>query len=461
MSDRRLDPEQVVRDWLAGAAPDRAPASLKAAVEEAASRPAGHARPWPRAGWQSFRFAGRVAAAVAILAIAGIGAYFYGNFRATSPAGPSEKPSATASATASASASATSAIAASPSQTTAPLQPTGTQLPGSNWQLVSGALPELVKPTWSQYERTVFALASGGFVAFVPSSGAGASPQPGAITTWETRVYQSADGIDWVQRASLPGATDTVTAVAQSGGTILAVGSTGETLSTTTAMAWTTTDLLTWRSAPLPAHHGAGAYSTALAVAGGPVGFLACGYTEFWTSPDGLFWTPIVTSGAPEFAWTDGLHAVPDGWVINGYHSDRAASWHSVDGVHWTQAWTGPAPQGLEFYALGPILKAGGGYISFGVAGMALYHAVVGADGKAAEIAVARPIGFGLDENAVAAIRKASFQPAVKDGKTVPVLLDLVVQFRIFDKRTAAPSAPEPADKPAETILPGPYSVQH
>jgi TonB family protein len=96
-----------------------------------------------------------------------------------------------------------------------------------------------------------------------------------------------------------------------------------------------------------------------------------------------------------------------------------------------------------------------------GVAGMALYHTVVGADGKAAEVAVARPIGFGLDENAVAAIRKASFQPAVKDGKPVPVLLDLVVQFRIFDKRTAAPSEPEPADKPAEVVLPGPYSVQH
>jgi len=96
-----------------------------------------------------------------------------------------------------------------------------------------------------------------------------------------------------------------------------------------------------------------------------------------------------------------------------------------------------------------------------GVVGMALYHTVVGPDGKAQEIAVGRPIGFGLDENAVAAIRKASFQPAVKDGKPVPVLLDLVVQFRIFDKRTAAPSPPEPADKQAEPILPGPYSVQH
>jgi TonB family protein len=94
-----------------------------------------------------------------------------------------------------------------------------------------------------------------------------------------------------------------------------------------------------------------------------------------------------------------------------------------------------------------------------GVAGMALYHTVVGADGKAQEIAVGRPIGFGLDENAVAAIRKASFQPAIKDGKPVPVLLDLVVQFRIFSKRTAVVRAPEPADKPVEPALPGPYSL--
>ena len=96
-----------------------------------------------------------------------------------------------------------------------------------------------------------------------------------------------------------------------------------------------------------------------------------------------------------------------------------------------------------------------------GVAGMALFHAVIGADGKVQEIAVGRPIGFGLDENAVAAIRKASFQPAIKEGKTVPVLLDLVVQFRIFAKRTAVANPPQPADKPAEPVLPGPYSVQH
>lgn len=95
-----------------------------------------------------------------------------------------------------------------------------------------------------------------------------------------------------------------------------------------------------------------------------------------------------------------------------------------------------------------------------GVAGVALYHVVVGTDGKPSEIAVGRPIGFGLDENAVASIRKASFQPAMKDGKPVPVLLDLLVQFRIYSKRTAmtgpdATSVSEPQQPP----LPGPYSV--
>jgi TonB family protein len=98
---------------------------------------------------------------------------------------------------------------------------------------------------------------------------------------------------------------------------------------------------------------------------------------------------------------------------------------------------------------------------SAGVAGMALYHTVIGPDGKPGEISVARPIGFGLDENAVAAIRKAKFSPAIKDGKPVPVMLDLVVQFRIFSNRTAVQGRPEAADedKTAESKLPGPYSL--
>jgi outer membrane biosynthesis protein TonB len=94
-----------------------------------------------------------------------------------------------------------------------------------------------------------------------------------------------------------------------------------------------------------------------------------------------------------------------------------------------------------------------------GVAGICLYHVVIGADGKPGEIAVARPIGFGLDENAVDSIRKATFEPAVKNGNPVPVMLDLVVEFRIYSKRTAVTGSPD-QQQPAAPSLPGPYSTQ-
>ncbi len=99
----------------------------------------------------------------------------------------------------------------------------------------------------------------------------------------------------------------------------------------------------------------------------------------------------------------------------------------------------------------------------YGIAGICLYHVVVGTDGKPGEIAVARPIGFGLDESAVDSIRKATFEPAIKDGKPVPVMLDLVVEFRIYSKRTAvASSQPQHQHSAAaEPSLPGPYTVQH
>ncbi|HEY3706977.1 MAG TPA: energy transducer TonB [Terracidiphilus sp.] len=95
-----------------------------------------------------------------------------------------------------------------------------------------------------------------------------------------------------------------------------------------------------------------------------------------------------------------------------------------------------------------------------GVAGVAMYHVVLGADGKPQQIAIGRPIGFGLDENAVKAIHDAKFQPAIKGGQPVSVLLDLTVQFRIYSKRTAEASSRQAAapEAPAPT-LPGPYTA--
>ena len=105
------------------------------------------------------------------------------------------------------------------------------------------------------------------------------------------------------------------------------------------------------------------------------------------------------------------------------------------------------------------------------IAGPALYRVVVGSDGVPQQIAVERPIGFGLDENAVAALRKATFQPAVKGGQPVSEALDLTVVFRIYSQRTSQSSsdaasqtssgATTPAAAPTvKPALPGPYSAK-
>ena len=103
-----------------------------------------------------------------------------------------------------------------------------------------------------------------------------------------------------------------------------------------------------------------------------------------------------------------------------------------------------------------------------GIAGRALYRVVVDASGKPERIAIVRPIGFGLDENAVAAIRAASFAPAEKSGHPVAEALDVGVMFRIYSRltdvsRTTEASNKEGASKapPAPSKpLPGPYSVK-
>ncbi len=96
-----------------------------------------------------------------------------------------------------------------------------------------------------------------------------------------------------------------------------------------------------------------------------------------------------------------------------------------------------------------------------GIAGRALYRVVVGADGKPGSIAIMRPIGFGLDENAIAAIQAATFAPAMKAGVPVAEAIDLAVMFRIYSNRTNGLALKTAATVPKQAgpILPGPYST--
>jgi TonB family protein len=105
------------------------------------------------------------------------------------------------------------------------------------------------------------------------------------------------------------------------------------------------------------------------------------------------------------------------------------------------------------------------------VAGVASYKVILDPAGKPIGVAVYRPIGFGLDESAVDAIRKSSFSGATKDGKPVSSVVDMAVNFRIYSKRTAPPppgATQQAADAAGQNIspitgkpsLPGPYTAQ-
>ncbi|HEV7221010.1 MAG: energy transducer TonB [Terriglobales bacterium] len=56
---------------------------------------------------------------------------------------------------------------------------------------------------------------------------------------------------------------------------------------------------------------------------------------------------------------------------------------------------------------------------------------VVGTDGLPRDIRVQRSVGYGLDEEAVKAVRKWRFAPALMDGKAVAVNQDVFVEFHL------------------------------
>lgn len=64
--------------------------------------------------------------------------------------------------------------------------------------------------------------------------------------------------------------------------------------------------------------------------------------------------------------------------------------------------------------------------------GTVILSLIVGTDGIARGIRVARSLGMGLDERAIEAVRQWRFDPAKKDGKPVAVAVEVEVSFRLF-----------------------------
>ena len=65
--------------------------------------------------------------------------------------------------------------------------------------------------------------------------------------------------------------------------------------------------------------------------------------------------------------------------------------------------------------------------------GVVILYLVVGTDGRPHNIRVARSLGYGLDEEAVKALNKWTFRPALDDqGRPVPVAINVLVNFRLY-----------------------------
>lgn len=65
--------------------------------------------------------------------------------------------------------------------------------------------------------------------------------------------------------------------------------------------------------------------------------------------------------------------------------------------------------------------------------GVCLIALIVDAQGNPRNLRVIRPLGMGLDEKALEAVRKYKFKPSLKDGRTpVPVAITVEVNFRLY-----------------------------
>ena len=57
---------------------------------------------------------------------------------------------------------------------------------------------------------------------------------------------------------------------------------------------------------------------------------------------------------------------------------------------------------------------------------------VIGVDGRAGDVTLAKSLGFGLDERALDAVAQWTFKPGQQNGIPVPVTAQIEVNFRLL-----------------------------
>jgi len=81
-------------------------------------------------------------------------------------------------------------------------------------------------------------------------------------------------------------------------------------------------------------------------------------------------------------------------------------------------------------YSVNPDFTTAARHLKMG--GMTEVYLWVGADGTPSHLAIVRAVGLGLDEEAIAAVSKYKFAPAMLNGKPVKVDINMDVTFQIF-----------------------------
>lgn len=64
--------------------------------------------------------------------------------------------------------------------------------------------------------------------------------------------------------------------------------------------------------------------------------------------------------------------------------------------------------------------------------GTVVLQVVVGIDGRVHDVKITRPLGLGLDEKAIEAVKRWSFRPGRKEGKAVAVIANIEVNFHLL-----------------------------
>lgn len=64
--------------------------------------------------------------------------------------------------------------------------------------------------------------------------------------------------------------------------------------------------------------------------------------------------------------------------------------------------------------------------------GTVLLEGTVGTDGRTHDIRVLQPLDFGLSEQAVKAFQAWKFEPGTRDGRPVPVLVQIEISFSLY-----------------------------